>query len=159
MVQHTACTNPLLFPSSVKGDRNERYELMVAFEAGKSGALWEAFHPPSGELLSDQSADVHCFLQPWPDGKALRIGLGKGKRHDIYTHRHTHSHTLTSPILSTSFSLQSNHELKETEHGAGTMGAALIKSIISHHTSNKPRGCAGNKLFLNNFLFFDNYTH
>lgn len=55
---------PLLFPSSVVGERNERYELMVAFEAGKSGALWEAFHPPSGELLSDKSADALCSL--WP---------------------------------------------------------------------------------------------
>ena len=53
-----------LFPFLCKGERNKRYELMVAFEAGKSGALWEAFHPPSGELLSDKSADALCTL--WP---------------------------------------------------------------------------------------------
>lgn len=32
------------------------------------------------------------------------------------------------------------------------MGAALIKSIISHRISNKPWGCAGNKLFKTTFL-------
>lgn len=71
MLQHTASTNPLPFPSSVKGDTYERYELMVAFEAGKSAALWDAFHPPSGELLSDKSADALCSLWPWPDGMAF----------------------------------------------------------------------------------------
>lgn len=72
MLQHTAHTNTLRFPS-VEGDSYERYELMVAFEAGKLVALWEAFHPPSGELLSDTSTDALFSLWPWPDGKALHI--------------------------------------------------------------------------------------
>lgn len=37
---------------------------MVAFEARKSESLWDAFHPPSGELLSDKSADALYSL--WP---------------------------------------------------------------------------------------------
>lgn len=75
MLRHTAYTNSLPFPSSVKKDRNERYELMVAFEAGKSGALWEAFHPPSGALLSDESADALSSLWPWLHGKPLHISI------------------------------------------------------------------------------------
>lgn len=56
-------------------DRNRRHELMVLLEAGKSLSLWEAFHPPSGELLSYKSAAALCSLQPWPDGKALHVSV------------------------------------------------------------------------------------
>lgn len=43
------------------------------FEAGKSAALWEAFHPPSGELPSSESAGALCSLWPWPDRKAFSL--------------------------------------------------------------------------------------
>ena len=79
MLRHTAHTNPLLFLSSAQGDRYERYELMVAFEAGKSGALWEAFHPPSGELLSDKSADALCSLWPWAGWEGITHQSQRGK--------------------------------------------------------------------------------
>lgn len=90
---------------------------------------------------------VANFWETWLQTLSAHTGYDGGmeKHHTSPSVRikmwHTHTRSLhtpvlcLSPVLSTLCSFQSNHRLDETEESTDTMGAALIKSIISRHAS------------------------
>lgn len=115
------------------------------FEVGLCGKLF--IHCPSGKLLTELREDVQLWYDGW-----------LGRHHTCSIRARTHTRTDTpvlclSSLLSTLCSFQSNQALEETEESTDTMGAALIKSIISHLAL---RVCW--KQAFSNFLVCDNYT-
>lgn len=110
----------------VMGERMAQYELMVSFWG------WEFEVGLCGKLFVVPSVS---FWESWKQTHSSYDGRME-RHHTCSAHTHTHTPALClSPVLSTLCSFQSNQGLEETEESTDTMGAALIKSIISHLAS------------------------